>query len=204
MNTIENGSSLRQRDFVNGFIEDPKANIYVRLLKLDDTSLKVLKIVGENEGIQSKLLQEKVNLSRAPILQRTKAMSDGGLLIRSILAGTENHSKPTYCYSLSPDVPIVAINCAIAKLTLEDFLALEGKVAPEGSTTLAGLGGHPNTPSPTTSPSQVFEVMQELLEPAFRKITELENRLERVEAVLRQPSTFDREKLLNILKPCKD
>lgn len=199
MNTIENGFSLRQPESLNGLLANSGHHIYSRLLKLDSISLQILKAVGENPGIRSKELEVKINLSRAPILQRTKKLSEDALLSRSIVAGTENHSKPTYSYSLPPGITLIAVTCAIAKVSLEEYLKLEGKGLTEDSKPEVYANGHQNQ----QVSFQAFQDLQVVLEAALRKIAELEGRLNRVEDALRQPSTFDREKLLGILQPSK-
>ena len=196
MNTIENGFSPRQPESLNGFAEDPRALIYLRLLDLDSISLQILKAVGENNGIKSKELEEKVKLSRSPVLNRTKKMSEDDFLSRSIVPGTESHSKPTYSYSLPSNVSLIAINCAIARFSVHEYLGLEGNGRVEAIVSDKHKDSKPSF--------LAFEVVQELLETAFKKIAELENRLHQVEEVLQQPSTFDREKILNILKANKD
>lgn len=199
MNTIENGSLFRQPDSVNGFIEESKARIYSRLLELDDTSLKILKVVAESKDIQSSDLQKKVNLTRAPVLQRTKKMSEEKLLSRSIVPGTETHSKPTYRYSLPQSITVIAVSCAIARLSVTAYLEAERNGSTQAEVPKKSLEVGLSRPS-----FQAFEIVQELLETAFQKIADLEGRLARVEEALHQPSTFDREKLLNILSANKE
>lgn len=203
MSTIENGFSLRQPDVLNGLIEYSKeakeldkTAIYLLLLGLDSSSLQILKAVGETSGIGSRLLEDKVKLSRAPILVRTKNLDKQKLLSRTVLPGTENHSKPTFIHSLAPGVTLTAINCAIAKLSLEEYLSLKesGSSKPLDQASTSDL----------STPFQTLAVMQEMLEVAFRKIAELEGRLSNLEEALQHPGTFDREKLLNIIKPPRD
>ncbi len=198
MSNIKNGSSLDQPHSLNGFIENSsnsdaisQSKIYSRLLEQDESSKQILKAVAENDRIQSRALQGKVNLSRAPVLLRTKKLSEINLLLRGIVPGTENHSKPTYLYCLAPGVTAVAISCAIAKLSTSEYLSIEGN----------------SIEPPKSSSSKVtfstFDMVQEVLELAFQKIADLENRLSQVEDLLHHSSAIDREKLLSILKSQK-
>lgn len=88
---------------------------YKTLEILDRTSLLILEAAGENPGLKSREIEEKLHMSRAPVLTRTKDMSDHGLLVRRVVPGTENRSKPAYQYFLPQNVSLQDIKAALSR-----------------------------------------------------------------------------------------
>ncbi len=194
MTTVENGFSLRQQDAHPAFLEfhsldedRSREAIYSRLLNQDSISLEILKHIGLEPGITSKLLEERVKLSRAPVLSRTKKLYDDKLADRGVLPGTERNSKPALTYSLPSDVNLLAIECAIKKLPLDKYLRLEK--------------GHEDRASETTTTHlAAIDDLKRVLTLAVQRIVELESRLTRLERSLTQSDGFDVNELLVILQ----
>jgi hypothetical protein len=201
---LENGSALRQPVGLLEFSGSQQARepalVYSQLLEADASNRQILKIVGENPGIGSSGLQKKLNFSRAPILSRTKKLDeDSGLLLRKVRPGTEKHSKPALIYYLPPDVTLLAIECAIKGLEMSHYLKLAS--SEENSLTLTPftLSQAAQQARANDTPFSKLDGMEKVLKAAVQKIADLEERLNRVEKVLRSQEPLDYEKLLNIL-----
>jgi len=191
---IENGFSSRQHDVQPTFLEfrsldqdRSREAIYSRLLNQDSISLEILKHIGVEPGITSKLLEERVKLSRAPVLSRTKRLYDDKLTNRSVLPGTERNNKPPLIYSLPADVSLLAIECALKKLPLDKYLRLE-------------QGYEERAPETHTTHLPAVDDLKMVLTLAVQRIVELESRLTRLERSLTQSDGFDVNELLVMLQ----
>ncbi len=194
MTNVENGFSLRQHDTQPTFLEFQgldkdrgREAIYSRLLIQDSISLEILKHIGLEPGITSKLLEERVKLSRAPVLSRTKKLYDDKLTNRSVLPGTERNNKPPLIYSLPADVSLLAIECALKKLPLDKYLRLE-------------QGQEDRAPETHATHLPAVDDLKRVLTLAVQRIVELESRLTRLEQALTQSDGFDINELLVMLQ----
>jgi DNA-binding Lrp family transcriptional regulator len=156
-------------------------------LNQDSISLEILKHIGVEPGITSKLLEERVKLSRAPVLSRTKKLYDDKLTNRRALPGTERNSKPALIYSLPADVSLLAIECALKKLPLDKYLKLE-------------KGQEDRAPEIQATHLPAVDDLKRVLTLAVQRIVELESRLTRLEYALTQSDGFDINELLVMLQ----
>jgi DNA-binding Lrp family transcriptional regulator len=194
----QNSSGDRIEFFESSENKSDKASVYNCLLQLDESSLKILEIAGKKPNIKSQALKEEVNLSTAPVLGRTKKLEALGVLVRTVVPGTERRKMPALMVSLPSNVSMAAIECARQRMSLEEYLRLEGVEKEFSSVSLPPLNAA-DCDGKVDQASTSLERMGEVLNAAVEKIIELEERLIRVEQAL-QNDSFDRDKCLAVLR----
>ncbi len=206
MSNLENLFSSRQQGLLADRVEfalasgddSEKIGLYSSLLELDKLDLKILEVAGRKPNIKSRDLEQELNLSRSPVLKRTKNLEQRGMLVRSIVPGAEHRNMPPQMVSLPPDVSLVAIECAMKGMSLREYLELgsfkeELRSVPLPAFDVAYQNGK------VSKNSTSVEAMGEVLRAAVEKIAELEVRLAQVEKALRDDS-FDRDECLSLLR----
>lgn len=83
---------------------------------LDLVDLQILKAVGEISTAKAADIEDRVHISRSALLKRTAKLAELNLLTKGTLPGTESKFKPTFTFSLDPDLTREEIESAISTL----------------------------------------------------------------------------------------
>lgn len=181
---VDDSPLLGQQSILNRLIEMPASfegseiKSYKTLEILDRTSLLILEAAGENPGLKSREIEEKLHMSRAPVLTRTKDMSNHGLLVRRVVPGTENRSKPAYQYFLPQNVSLQDIKTALSRFPVrpQTQITMDAETASPGNDEIAAA-------------KQSFEhQIAVVINKMAQEIVALQNRVSDLEGKLSQES----------------
>jgi len=204
------------------YVEFSSQAIQSALSQLSSLDLQLLRIVGEAGTIGTKALALETHLSRSAALSHAKKLTQSNLLIRKSAPSKTSGIKPTYFFSLAPDLTIEAIEAAIIETeppkplsTIEEQQSKEGtddsnvvavldtaKTPHQGNALIASDTAElsPQSVESTSNPATFEEKVWKVLTQMTKQIAELKSRIAEIENEKRSAERFDEDALLRMME----